>query len=92
MCKCKNIKMGSHKNEIIMTSWWGVKVSVDKCMFNEIKYLWNNKIKTTGCCCGHNIQKPFINVELGEHNKMINLGYEFWINQFDTICYKPKMI
>lgn len=24
--------------------------------------------------------------------EMINLGYEFWINQFDTICYKPKMI
>ena len=84
--------MGSHKAEIIMTSWWGRKVSVDLCMKQEILFLWSHKIKTNGCCCGHNIQNPFINVELEHHTKMIDLGYEFWINEFETICYKPKMI
>jgi hypothetical protein len=47
MCKCRNVKIGSHKTEIIMTSWWGKKISVDLCMKEEILFLWSHKIKVT---------------------------------------------
>ena len=48
-------------------------------------------IQTTGCCCGHNKVKPMINVIPDHHEKMIALGYKYFINRFDVICYKPKV-
>ena len=35
---------------------------VDKCLADEIKYLWSKGITTTGCCCGHNFKRPYIGV------------------------------
>jgi len=28
-------------------------VNIDKCLIHEIINLWEQGIKTTGCCCGH---------------------------------------
>ena len=33
------------------------KVSVDKCISKVVLWLWENKIETLSCCCGHNGQK-----------------------------------
>lgn len=51
-------------------------VSIDKCLLPEILNLWELGIKTTGCCCGHDRQPPFIGV-LPEYIKtMRSLGYK----------------
>lgn len=93
MCDCVNIEVGSYDNQVSMRCWWNDSIiDVDDCIWKEIHFLWDNKIQTTGCCCGHNKVTPMINVIQPDHNKMISLGYKYWINEFDTICYKPLSI
>lgn len=93
MCNCENVKIGSYDNQVTLNSWWNNgQISIDKCLVNEILFLWSNKIQTTGCCCGHNKVKPMINVIESDHKNMVKLGYKFSINQFGTNCYKPKSI
>ena len=36
------------------------KVSIDFCIANTIKHLWENGIYTKGSCCNHNKGKPSI--------------------------------
>ena len=92
-CNCKNIEIGSYKNQVILQNWWnGNTVCVDRCLKNEILKLWKVKILTTGCCCGHNKGVPYINTIEEDHGKMKALGYEWWKNEFDVICYKPKSV
>lgn len=68
----------------------------DKCMADEIEWLIQQGIKTTGCCCGYHvdckpeIHKPFINVDENYIDKMIKLGYDFYINDFGAFCFTPK--
>lgn len=91
MCNCKNIEVGSYDNQVVLKNWWnGKSVCVDKCLVEEIKYLWENKIITTGCCCGHNVHRGYINVRKEDHNKMISLKYLYWFNDFGIECYVPK--
>ncbi|MCT6925292.1 hypothetical protein [Metasolibacillus sp.] len=49
--------------------------AVDVCMVDEIQYLWQQGIVTTGCCCGHGITDAMINVADCSIQKMIELGY-----------------
>jgi len=93
MCKCVNVEIGSYSNQVKMKTWWNNEIiCVDKCLSGEVISLWDNKIHTAGCCCGHNKIKPMINVLPEYHNKMIKLGYKYWINEHKVICYKPKSI
>lgn len=76
MCKCdKEVKIGDYSNQIVLDVPKHMKpfknilgkekapyISIDKCLEEEIKYLWSLKIKTLGCCCGHNINKGYIQV------------------------------
>ena len=54
--------------------------SIDKCLLPEILSLWEMGIKTTGCCCGHGVQTPYIGVTKEGIQKMKNLGYEVHFN------------
>ena len=67
MCKCVNVKIGSHDNQVILRNLpphmaeYKAKdggdphsICVDACLEREIKALWSEGITTTGCCCGHN--------------------------------------
>lgn len=92
MCSCINVEMGSYDNQVLLKSWWGNDISVDRCIVTDILCLWGEEIRTTGCCCGHNKVVPMINVAESEHEKMVELGYEFWTNKFGVLCYKPKFI
>lgn len=56
-------------------------VSIDKCLLPEILTLWEQGIKTTGCCCGHGKQDAFIGVDFDDIQKMKDLGYE--------VCHNP---
>ena len=90
MCDCVDVEIGSYDNQIKIIPFWKKKsICIDKCLKDEIIYLWDQGIKTTGCCCGHNKVKPMINVNYKSEERMLKLGYEFWVNQFGVKCYKP---
>ena len=55
-------------------------VSIDKCLLPEIISLWEQGIKTTGCCCGHGKSDPFIEVSKEDILKMKELGYTVQFN------------
>lgn len=56
-------------------------VCIDKCLLPEILFLWENGIKTTGCCCGHGKRDmAFIGVIESDIPKMKALGYKVWFN------------
>ncbi len=108
MCKCKNVKMGDHHNEIVLYVPYSVvlrtnnpereirsSVSIDSCLKDEIENLWELGIATTGCCCGHNIAKPYIGVEYRFIPQMVHMGYEKHIFEKDTDrrdTFNPKTI
>lgn len=45
--------------------------------------MWNNGIRTTGCCCGHGVREPYIGVIEEDIQKMKDMGYIVAPNQFD---------
>lgn len=72
----------------------GSKISVDVCMMNEIRTLKNKyKIKTIGCCCGHQIKTPYIQVSNESVERMLELGYELLPTDTQgngSYCFRPK--
>lgn len=82
MCNCNpEVKPQNYKNQITMYSpSLNKEISIDRCLATEINFLWSIGIKTTGCCCGHNVKLPFIGVEDQYIVKMINLGYNIQFN------------
>ena len=107
MCNCKNIEIGSYGNQVILDvpihmyplydCEGNIKInqniSIDKCLVNEIKYLWYNDIFTIGCCCGHNKQDGYIQVVDEDVQKMKNLGYKVKYNNIypnSENCFIPK--
>lgn len=55
------------------------RISVDACLADEIRHLWEQGIRTTGCCCGHGIMLGFIEVVEDDIAKMENMGYVHYI-------------
>ena len=97
MCDCVNVHMGSYDNQVVLIvpkhmlddwkKWTGKapsqrkSISVDRCIADEIKWLWNQGIITTGNCCGHNTSPAYVGV-IDEHiQKMKELGYKVQFNQ-----------
>jgi len=71
------------------------KINVDKCLVDELKYLWKHGIHTIACCCGHGFVQGSIIVEFNCIEKMVDLGYDFfdkkqWINGFKTKTKKVQ--
>lgn len=56
-----------------------LSVWVDECLEEEIKSLWDNGIKTIGCCCGHGCFLGFIQVTEDCIDKMKSLGYQNYL-------------
>lgn len=91
-CKCINVEVGSYSNQVELPApghliEWADKVGfslggdkhtvcIDKCLEDEIKMLWNNGIITTGCCCGHNKNPPYIGVDPSSVKLMKAMGYK----------------
>jgi len=91
MCKCINIEIGSYDNQVEVMplphmSAYKAKVGgadticLDRCIAEEIKYLWSLGITTTGCCCGHNKEIGYIGVIEKDIRKMKRLGYRVILN------------
>lgn len=91
MCSCNNVKVGSYANQVeinrpshMVGRTEGSKSSmicIDRCILEEIKYLWSLGISTTGCCCGHNVLEPYVGVIESDIPKMKKLGYEVLFNE-----------
>jgi len=109
MCNCNNIEIGSYNNQIctdipshmeeyrIYRLSNGLKpvICIDNCILKEIQYLWNLGIKTTGCCCGHNILDGFIGVVNEDIPKMKQLGYKVRVNEIrpnDEDSFYPRSV
>ena len=69
-------------------------IAVDKCLIKEIIDLWEQGIRTTGCCCGHGDKsKAYIGVVFEDIPKMKALGYEVFYNSCrpdDEDSFIPK--
>jgi hypothetical protein len=51
--------------------------SVDICIVDEIKYLWENEIHTMNCCCGHGRIPASVIVRTdNDAKKIMALGYK----------------
>lgn len=71
----------------------GYNFCCDKCLKQEIKYLNDIGIETTGCCCGRHIGSKtpaFISVMPESEQKMRELGYKEYKNEFGVSCFRPK--
>lgn len=51
------------------------QISIDPCIYAEIKELWSKGIITYGSCCGHNKVESIVNVAEESIEKMIEMGY-----------------
>lgn len=68
-------------------------VAIDKCLLSEVVSLWEQGIKTTGCCCGHSKQGAFIGVKEEFIPRMKELGYKVRLNACrpdDEDSFVPK--
>ena len=91
MCDCVNVKMGSYDNQIELQrpkcmigrieGTHSNIICIDKCIAEEIQYLWNCGVRTTGCCCGHNIQEGYIGVIEKDIEFVKKSGYRVKINK-----------
>ena len=92
MCNCVNVKMGSYDNQVELPrpkcmigrtegSSNPNTICIDKCIAEEIQYIWLWGIKTTGCCCGHNIQEGYIGVIDKDIEFMKKSGYKVHFNK-----------
>lgn len=87
--KCKSIKLIPPKDFLLMNVQTDDKVDkvkyknfpipVDACIADEIQTLWNNGIRTCGCCCGHGHLLGYIEVEEEDIPKMEQMGYCHYI-------------
>ena len=98
--KCKDISFGTGDCAYNIHLPWlvdgkAMMVNIDKCLLPEIIRLWEMGIKTTGCCCGHWKEEPFIGVRFEDIDKMKALGYKVCPNKFrpgDEDSFYPKTI
>jgi len=93
MCNCVNVKIGSYDNQVellrpkcMIGRTEGTNsntICIDKCIAEEIKYLWSLGIRTTGCCCGHNKQEGYIGVIEKDIETIKKGGYKVLFNKND---------
>lgn len=95
MCGCKDIELGSYKNQSALArpahmldrgeGTTSKTICVDNCLVAEVLQLWSLGIRTTGCCCGHNKLDGFIGVIEEDIGRVMHLGYEPRLNETDPL-------
>ena len=89
MCKCVNVGIGSYSNQEVLDIPGFMypirdclgnvkpiqKICIDRCLVPTIKLLWDNKIETLNCCCGHNLLKPTVIINERFIPKVMSLGF-----------------
>ena len=73
--------MGEFDDQIELIAPNGKKVYIDNHLVEEIKYLWKyHGIETIASCSGHREYPPTIIVSKKSIPKMVEIGYQVWIN------------
>ena len=76
------------------------KIYIDECILEVIQHLWENKIITLGCCCGHGIHKPsiiisenYIHDDISKIHKLITEvdDRDFLIAKWELIYYDSNL-
>lgn len=97
-CPCQGVEIGNHTETVtldypfFMSEYVGNRlkaglsskqVSVDKCIAQDVLFLWAHEIATYGSCCGHNQVKPMININPAKMGTAISLGFEPYVFKDD---------
>jgi len=64
-------RWGTNKNIVID----GKTIKIDACLYDTIKYLLDNKVKTLASCCGHGNCEGSIMIDENDIDRAISLGY-----------------
>jgi hypothetical protein len=98
--KCLKSKIQEYECQVCAKPFFSKDkfVCFDKCLADELFYLWKNGIRTTGCCCGHHINSSketagYIGVDFADIQKMKDLGYKVAFNSNrpdDEDSFTPK--
>lgn len=99
---CRKSLIQEYDCQVFTTPRWKSShkyIAFDKCLANELFYLWDMGIKTTGCCCGNHQgedkEQSYIGVERKFIPKMKKLGYRVRHNPCrpkDDDSFIPKTI
>lgn len=108
MCNCRNVEIGTYGNQVILNPPKHMRryrrkidydlseyICIDKCLEDEIKYLWSLGVTTTGCCCGHNKTEGYIGVIDKDIPRMKELDYKVQFNEIrpsDEDSFYPKSL
>lgn len=88
----QHCSIGSHEHQLHLTE----KVVVDRCLAEEIKWLWSMDIVTVGSCCGHgNPRLAMIQVHECSIARMETIGYDHYKHPRypkDKSYFSPKTI
>lgn len=49
-------------------------VCIDECIIDQIQALWDAKIETMGCCCGHGKTKPSVIIHESSNQEIVTLA------------------
>jgi hypothetical protein len=95
--KCCDVQFGSFSCADFVDLPWQLAdggrktVAIDRCLLPEVKGLWENGIRTTGCCCGHGkTELAYIGVDSQDVSKMELLGYS--PNYPNSFCPKTPLV
>ena len=88
MQKCdKNSHVQNYECQIIRNG-----IAFDKCLEEELNFLWRKGIRTVGCCCGTHVDSrensSYIQVIFEDIPKMLQLGYI----QIRPCIFSPKTV
>ena len=109
-CACRNVEFGTYENTVILPfpdhmaehvnrrmrhGLLSKNVTIDTCVVEDVKLLWENGIETYGSCCGHNKAVPMINIDKNRMSTALRLGFkpyffEYQPDRLDTVI--PKCI
>ena len=109
MCDCVDVEIQSYDNQVMFPTPPHMRplyacggrlresICVDKCLAEEVQWLWRWGIKTTGCCCGHNVKtdQSYIGVVDEDIERMKEMGYEVRPNEMrpgDEDSFVPKTV
>lgn len=95
--KKKHCEIGTYEHAVFVEcpDWLYTSkthVYIDRCIVDEIKYLWSKGVRTYGSCCGHGNKPPMVNVHNDDLGKMSGLGYVGGINKHGAATFKLKSI
>lgn len=93
-CKKKIIIPPEHFIKYNSSDEYKERVSVDACLAEEVEHLWEQGIRTTGCCCGHGVELGFIEVVEDDITAMESMGYVHYIyeSEFGGVERKDAFI